>query len=183
MCIPGNGTPFDAIVAWLKRLCWRDGHGLAVIGTRDAGVDLHRPMIRYFRHACHDRLAAENCDTSVSENYRSLVVGAITCDLSAGVEDTSDGCANAAVANRPAAIGVTSLMMRCEQIIVLAGARPNPCSIRSSGVYTPWQSAGPAPCLALREPSPLNQRSVLGDAAPWSVYGLLLFCKQSVFWP
>lgn len=55
MCIRGNGTPFDAIVAWLKRLCWRDGHGLAVIGTRDAGVDLHRPMIRYFRHACHDK--------------------------------------------------------------------------------------------------------------------------------
>jgi len=63
------------------------------------------------------RLAAENCGTSVSENFSSMVAGAETCDLSAGVEDTSEGCANAAVANRPAAIGATSLAMKCERVI------------------------------------------------------------------
>src|SRR2546427_8425774 len=62
------------------------------------------------------RLAAENCGTSVSENFSSMVAGAETCDLSAGVEDTSEGCANAAVANRPAAIGATSLAMKCERV-------------------------------------------------------------------
>ena len=66
------------------------------------------------------RLAAENCGTSVSENFSSMVAGAETCDLSAGVEDTSEGCANAAVANRPAAIGATSLAMKCERVIEIS---------------------------------------------------------------
>src|SRR5260221_556437 len=70
MRVRGDGAPFDAIVTGLERLCRRDDHGLAVAGSRDAGV-----------------------------------------------EDTSEGCANAAVANRPAAIGATSLAMKCERVI------------------------------------------------------------------
>src|SRR5256885_17130569 len=61
------------------------------------------------------RLAAENCGTSVSENFSSMVAGAETCDLSAGVEDTSEGCANAAVGERPAANGAPSLGMKWER--------------------------------------------------------------------
>ena len=55
MSVRGDGTPFDAIVARLERLCRRDDHGLAVAGTRDAGVDLHRAMARHSRHARHDK--------------------------------------------------------------------------------------------------------------------------------
>src|SRR5574343_1372472 len=55
MRVRGDGTPFDAIVTGLERLCRRDDHGLAVAGSRDAGVDLHRAMARHSRHASHDK--------------------------------------------------------------------------------------------------------------------------------
>ena len=107
MRVRGDGTPFDAIVTGLERLS-RDDHGLAVAAAATRALIFIGPWLAIPGMPVMTRLAAENCGTSVSENFSSMVAGAETCDLSAGVEDTSEGCANAAVANRPAAIGATS---------------------------------------------------------------------------
>ena len=91
--------------------------GLAGVMTIVLGSSPAETFAATFMASCPDmpgisvitRFAPENCVERLSENLSSIFAGAATSALSAGVEDNSLGCANAAVLARMAEAATTML--------------------------------------------------------------------------